>query len=221
MVILQNNKRVFDKPTVESNTSTATARVISLYGVTSYDDLVDCIIPIKAIINGGSGASTVNINSLGTKPLKIIVNGTESDPITNWVLTNKVYYMIYNSGKFTAFCGDLSSSSNSVSSFAIDSDILYLSDSSSQADILAVTGDTSTFIANLTNPNVLPYIYDSNTGLIINILCCYPGISGINLEFIYDDVLYKYEFTITSSTFSSVTVTTSALVYSNGNNMQF
>jgi len=221
MVILQNQKRVFDKPTLESSTSTTNNRVVSLYGVTNYNDIVDCIIPIKAISNGGSGVCTINVNNLGAKSLKAIINGIESDLPANWILSNRIYYVVYNNNKFTLFSGNLGSSGGSNSSYIIDVGILNLTSSSTAADILDVTGDTTSFVNNVTDANKNSYVFDDTYGKVIKILDSFSSGSTLTLEFIYNSYLYKYVFTITSGDFSSVVVTSDQMIYPNGNNMQF
>ena len=231
MVILQNGKRVFDKPTVESNTTTSNARVVSMYGVTSYNDLIDCIIPIKAYINGGSGANTININSLGTRAIKVISNGVESDLPDKWVLANKVYYIIYESGKFTLFTGDIRGTGSSSNSYVVSSDILDLTNTSTPVEILAALGDFGDLSGNVIDPNINSYIVDTalNGSSLIKILNAVTDIEAVTdyntlqLEFIYESNLYNFliKYDETNNLYVSVTKVVSPLIYANGNNMQF
>ena len=222
MVVLQNGKRIFDKTLTESVSTTGNTRVVELYGVTSYNDITDCILPIKATISGASGPCTLNVNNLGAKSLKVISNGVESDPPANWTLQNKLYFVTYNNNKFNLFLGSASNSGGSTRSFVISWDLLSLTTSSTQAEILEVTGNTSTFILGITDPNLTPYVFDEVSGNLARVLSCTLTNADLSFEFVFNGVLYNYTFTIVNDTFSSVSVATaSQLVYPNGNNVSF
>lgn len=149
MVLFQGNKRLFDKPIQEDETTTNTLRILNIYGVTSYEDLDNSIIPISAIVSGGAN-STININNLGEKELNIFGQEGLAPTSDNWIDANQIYFLYYiNSSKmFIAFpiasLGNTPSPTGDVPILSISDSILDLTNSSTEEEILAAFGDTDT-----------------------------------------------------------------------------
>lgn len=99
MVLMRGNKRVFETPNVETSNS-GDIRTVSIYGITSYNDIINCIISIKSKADGYSGTNTLNINNLGAKNIMIFKNGNKSSLDDNWISTNQIYKIYYDGTDF-------------------------------------------------------------------------------------------------------------------------
>lgn len=102
MQIYRGERRLFETYITEENDTTSTARHILIPGVTSYDELTGSIIPVKAYIDGTSGTTTVQVNSLSSVNLKLYYdNNVPVAPTHNWIFTGQVYYLVYTGTYFT------------------------------------------------------------------------------------------------------------------------
>ena len=119
MVVFKGNKRIFETPNVETSVSPDT-RTVNIYGVTTYNDILNCIIPIKSMANGVGTASTININNLGTKSLKGYKNGSKSDLPQNWVSINQIYFVYYDGLDFIVL-------NNNIQADTVASDVYIFS----------------------------------------------------------------------------------------------
>lgn len=100
MVIFKGAKRIFDKVVKETNASTSQNRVISLYGVTSYEDIAEVAIQVISSFRG-EVSTNIKINNLGSLPLKMLnKDGVELLVEDNWVVPNQVYTIMYKNGSF-------------------------------------------------------------------------------------------------------------------------
>lgn len=69
MVIMKGSTRILDKPLVEQSGSTNQLKLLSIYGITSYNQIID--IPFSVVCtNGAASYVNINVNSLGVKTLK-------------------------------------------------------------------------------------------------------------------------------------------------------
>lgn len=101
MLDMLGNNRILDKVATESGT--ANARTLSLYGVSSLSNLVNFYLLVRASITGQAGATTIKVNELATGPLKIMKNGILVDPEDNWIVTGQLYMLTYDGTQFIAF----------------------------------------------------------------------------------------------------------------------
>ena len=90
--------------TVHSETSTSAAvRAATIPGITSYDDILNIPIYIKAATYGASSSPTLNINGLGVKQITF-PNLTGGDlnlgPLLYWVREGGIYCVVYNGSRF-------------------------------------------------------------------------------------------------------------------------
>ena len=72
MVLFQGNKRLLNDLFEEDSATTSSNRVLNIYGISSYDDMTNTIITVKAIELGEANA-TIKINNLAEKPIKMFV----------------------------------------------------------------------------------------------------------------------------------------------------
>lgn len=71
--------------------------------ITSYDSLVF----ICVFQNANTGASTLNVNSIGIKPIKKSSNGSLIDLLANDIRTGVMYMLVYDGTVFQLYTGDL------------------------------------------------------------------------------------------------------------------
>ena len=141
MVLMQGTKRIFETPTVEDSSSTASARVVNIYGVNSYDDIVNSIISIRSLVGGIEGAATININELGAKNIKIYKSGSRQNLPGNWTSIGQIYTIYYDGTDFIlAGNYDNSGSSDSMVYEMNLSNFFTLSESSTAEDITNAFG---------------------------------------------------------------------------------
>lgn len=141
MVLMQGTKRIFETPTVEDSSSTSSARVVNIYGVNSYDDIVNSIIPIRSLVGGIEGAATININELGAKNIKIYKSGSKQNLPGNWTSIGQIYTIYYDGTDFIlAGNYDNSGSSDSIVYEMNLSNFVTLSESSTTEDITNAFG---------------------------------------------------------------------------------
>lgn len=102
MQIYRGERRLFETYIAEENDTTSTARHILIPGITSYDELTGSVIPIKAYIDGTSGATTITINNLQPVNLKLYYNSSVPEsPHHSWIKTGQVYNIVYTGTYFT------------------------------------------------------------------------------------------------------------------------
>ena len=226
MVLMKGTKRVFETPNVETSNS-GSIRTVSIYGITSYNDILNCIIPIKSNAVGISGATTLNINNLGAIDIKYYKNGVKSPiDITNWVAIGQIYYVYYDSTDFVLLI-NISSSSGGTSGI----NILSVSDLS-----LLVAGTyTSTQFNSIIDIDSLDYfnfagldLLDESTKkdyIVINKSIDDSTSNTVIYKFtIIDDNNILKNYTITNSIQNdtyTVSVTDIDLSLRNGNTIQY
>lgn len=140
MVLMKGAKRLLDSVINETSTS-ATTRTASIYGITAYTELENKVLTILTR-NAGTGTSTLNINSLGAKSIKVINGSSLIDPGANWVYSGEVYNVMYNGTYFILLSHGSSSSPVSVPIQYVSSAILDLTNSSTSQEITNAFGST-------------------------------------------------------------------------------
>ncbi len=116
MQIFKGEKRFFDTYIEEEDDSTSNTRHIVIPGISRYSELTGSIIPIKAYIDGASGATTIQVNNLSAVNFKLFYNSnTPVSPQHSWIKAGQVYNIVYTGEYFTAV-GILSNSGASVGS---------------------------------------------------------------------------------------------------------
>lgn len=116
MIKMHGSSRVLDSAIVETGTSAA--RQISLYGITSLAELADKPLLVKSA-NDGVANTTIQINNLTAKSLKVMKNNVTVDTYANWITAGQLYFLMYNGNVFTAFPVGISSSESSSSKVTI------------------------------------------------------------------------------------------------------
>ena len=140
MIDILGDKRVLDYLVTEGGTSTA--RTISLYKVTSLSELTNFIILVKASSAGQAAATTIKINDLDAKSLKLNTNGAKVTPDYEWIGAGEIYALTYDGEDFVAFpiSGKSSSPSTSSEFFDIPAEIISLTTSSTAEEIATALG---------------------------------------------------------------------------------
>lgn len=141
MVLMQGAKRVFETPTVEDASSTSSARAVSIYGVSSYDDILNSIIHIRSLVGGIEGVTTININELGAKNIKIYKLGSKQNLPGNWTSIGQIYTIYYDGTDFILSGNYDNSSSSEYNVYEMNlSNFVTLSESSTAEDITNAFG---------------------------------------------------------------------------------
>lgn len=131
MIIMKGTSRIFDKPLEEQEGSTSGLKVLSIYGVKSYDELIN--IPIEIRCSSIVGTQTnININSLGSKNL--VFQGSTTLPDA-WTSTGLIYRIMYNGSNFQLLSYSSGGSSSSSDIFIVPSAILSLTNESTSEEI--------------------------------------------------------------------------------------
>lgn len=131
MVIMKGTSRIFDKPLEEQEGSTSGLKVLSIYGVKSYNELIN--IPIEIRCSSIVGTQTnININSLGSKNL--VFQGSTTLPET-WTSTGLIYRIMYNGSNFQLLSYSSGGSSSNSDIFIVPSAILSLTNESTSEEI--------------------------------------------------------------------------------------
>ena len=140
MIDILGDKRVLDYLVTEGGTSTA--RTISLYKVTSLSELTNFIILVKASSAGQAAATTIKINNLDAKSLKLNTNGAKVTPDYEWIGAGEIYALTYDGEDFVAFpiSGKSSSPSTGSEFFDIPKQIIGLTTSSTTEEIATALG---------------------------------------------------------------------------------
>lgn len=103
---VNNPESLTSRTYVENTGSTATVRTITINGITSLDQVKDKVIFIKSLTSGSASATTLNINSLGAKQIRINRNSALSTSlIPNWVRKDQVYSVSYDGTYFNILSG--------------------------------------------------------------------------------------------------------------------
>lgn len=127
MVFMSGDKRVLDKTNTESDNSTSSKRKVDIFGISSYSDIVDQIIPIKATSIGSSGTATLDINNLGAINISMFDNGVLKTSLNqNWVSVGETYYISYNGSTFVLVnrpSSVTSGDSSKIYNISLDSDL--------------------------------------------------------------------------------------------------
>lgn len=155
MVIMKGTSRIFDKPLEEQEGSTSGLKVLSIYGVKSYDELIN--IPIEIRCSSIVGTQTnININSLGSKNL--VFQGSTTLPDA-WTSTGLIYRIMYNGSNFQLLSYSSGGSSEGSNTLTIPLTVLNLTNESTSEEITEAFGGASniqTFIeAIISNKLVL------------------------------------------------------------------
>lgn len=144
MIKMQGSSRILDSAVTETGTSAA--RKISLYGVTSLSELADKPLLVKSA-NNGVANTTIQINNLAAKSLKVMKNNVTVDTYANWITAGQLYFLMYNGNVFTAFpVGISSAESSGAVVFNIPVAAAALTSTNVYADILAAFGSADTII---------------------------------------------------------------------------
>jgi hypothetical protein len=139
MIDMLGNNRILDKVTTESGT--ANARTLSLYGVSSLSNLVNFYVLVRASITGQAGTTTIKVNELATGPLKIMKNGILVDPEDNWVAVGQLYMLTYDGTQFIAFPFNEKSDTNSdIKTLIVGPAFINLTTSSTAEEIATALG---------------------------------------------------------------------------------
>ena len=102
MQIYRGERRLFETCITEENDTTSLVRHILIPGITSYNELVGNIIPIKAYIDGSTGATTMKVNNLSPIDLKLFYDSNvPTAPSHTWIYTGQVYNLVYTGTYFT------------------------------------------------------------------------------------------------------------------------
>lgn len=98
---VSNTESLVSRTYVENTGSTATSRNITINSITSLEQLKDKVIFIKALNTGTSSVSTINVNNLGAKQIRINRNaGSSTSLISGWVRAGQVYSVSYDGTYF-------------------------------------------------------------------------------------------------------------------------
>ena len=193
MVLFQGNRRLLDTIITEDNSTSTTSRIINMYGISSYDDLVDSYLIIKAVEPGGVNA-TLKVNNLATKSILIYDGSSFSTTSVDWININQLY-MVYYDQTGDNFIASPIVNSGGVAPTPVDvpihlynADILDLTSSSTAAQILTAFGDNDTmeqFSIDCANGTVIFFIRgDANNNVEITMaseLYHIPGDSTNNI----------------------------------------
>ena len=242
MVFMKGTSRMFETPNVETSVS-STTRTVSIYGVTSYNSIINCIIPIKSMAGGYSGTNTININSLGTKYLKGYKNGIKTNLQDNWVSANQIYFIYYDGTDFIVFNSNIPADSASSSAYIFsteDSTDLFVTYANadglalSQQDIDNIIGGASLeqdFMDAITNNKFMVYLYDNGSEnylyQVTNIVYgtshsfTIKNIDGMELDFQFDIVGGVYDSgTVTYVELNPLEISSNVLSLSTGATQQ-
>lgn len=160
MDVYKGSVRVLDKVIIESNDTSTTARVISINGITDYNQLTDVILNIKASTVGTNEATTININGLGAKSLKMIDNGSKVDPNLIYAYVGQIYSIIYDGTDFVLIKPNDTSTTQNTTIFYIPDTILNITSTSTSDEITTAfesADNIQVFISAVEN-NILLYI---------------------------------------------------------------
>ena len=157
MIQMLGGNRIFDSLILEDSSSTATERLIDLYGVESLNELInkpllvqsandgeedDTVIKIVHITDDGLGEQTITV--VGEADLYVFDNDNNViSPFENWIRANQPYFLVYDGEEFNAY--PVSNHSNSGGSdgpriLDIPYTVLSLQNSSTQAQITEAFG---------------------------------------------------------------------------------
>lgn len=199
MVVFKGTQRIFDKIIEEDSTSTIQNRIISLYGVTSYEDIANVTIQVISSFEG-KALTNIKINDLGFLPLKMLdKNGIEIMVEDNWVIPNQVYTIMYRNNSFLLLSGNLNNSNNT---YEIPGEIITLTSSSTTADINTIfDSNESEFIESVLNRKSISILgEDFRISITYSVKEIDSSTINIILEFIYNGNYYKQTHLVNSST---------------------
>lgn len=152
MILMQGSDRILNKPLGEQSGSTNQAKLLSIYGITSYTQLTK--IPLTIFCTTGSATYiNINVNSLGVKSLKY--QGLTEIP-NGIINTGSIYTIVYDGTNFILQGNSSSSSGNEI--ITIPDTILSLTDSSTSTDITTAFGGQAKMLAfmnSLESPNLI------------------------------------------------------------------
>lgn len=98
---VNNPESLTSRTYVENTGSTATVRTITINGITSLDQLKDKVIFIKALNVGSASVTTINVNNLGAKQIRMNrSSGLSTGLISNWVRAGQIYSVSYDGTYF-------------------------------------------------------------------------------------------------------------------------
>ena len=105
--------------------------------------MTDFVAVVKANTAGVASATTIQINSLDAKPLKLIKDGGKKDPNTAWINIGELYILTYDGDDFIAF--PLTGNQNSTplpddNTFVVPRAVLSLGTSAEMSEITAAFG---------------------------------------------------------------------------------
>ena len=225
MVIFKGTDRIFDKIYVEANASTSQVRAISVYGVTSYSNLANVLLPIMSN-NSGAAQSTLNVNSLGAVRIKRLDDsGNMLDVEAGWVKRNQVYFVIMKDNVFLLVNTGSNSSTNNGFTISNVSGLLALTSSSTSSDISNVFGvEESSFVTSASEGSDI-FIKDTNNYIKpwYTVTRSNNAVATIRLEFITGGTWYQQTYTVDSNTglLSSVAVVTCELNIPDAENISY
>lgn len=189
MIDILGDKRVLDYLVTEGGTSTA--RTISLYKVTSLSELTNFIILVKASSAGQAAATTIKINNLDAKSLKLNTNGAKVTPDYEWIGAGEIYALTYDGEDFVAFPINSKSSSSESNVYEMNlSNFVTLSESSTAEDITNAFGgedEIAAFKSALNYGTITGY---TNSEMNNTKHTCVLQNSGISSDSPYDTVCF-------------------------------
>ena len=95
---VNNNESLTSRTYTELNGSTSTVRKITISGINDLNQLKDKVIFIKSLNIGSSSSTTLQINNLVSKQIRLNV-GVNNSLISGWVKPNQIYSISYD-GEF-------------------------------------------------------------------------------------------------------------------------
>lgn len=240
MVVFKGTRRLFDKIITEDSTTASAVRKLTVYGVTSYTDLENVIIPVKAVTAGTNMATNININNLGNKPLKVYKGSTATDPDTVWTTPGQLYEIFYNGTNFILITMGSAGESPESSDIELNNTIMDINITITDPDDILEYFDNddtkvSDFImAFMENKNVtlVKTIEETedDTLTIDRVKVIYSSVITdstredlftIEISFIYDKKITHQTYTIVDWAITKVEVTQFSIDIVNGNEVSY
>lgn len=142
MIAIQNSTRLLNSVLSEQPGSTASKKILSIYGVKNIFQLLNVPIEVKCSTGASSGLVSIIVNDFDTKSLKIVQNSTKTNPTSQWVELGSTYRIMYDGTDFILLSNVSNSSGSSSNNTSIPEGITSLTSSSTSSDItLAFSSD--------------------------------------------------------------------------------
>lgn len=241
MVVFKGTKRQFDNKIITEDVgTTGVLRKLTIYGVTSYTDLENVIIPIRAITNGTNLVTNINVNELGNKRLKVYKGSTAIDPYTVWTTPGQLYEIFYNGTDFILVTMGSSGDSQETNDVELENTIMDInttitdpddildyfdSDETKVADFVTaiMEGKNITLVKTIEDQQedtkVVDRIKIMSTSLTTDI--AEEDVFNIQISFMYGNKLVYQVYTITDWAITKVEVTQFSINIINGNEVNY